>query len=372
MELILGKLKHNAKSITTEDARSLADNAEDGDEWTANIIAAVADIAIRNEEESAPSNDDHRRSADRASQSTLNVSQDVIERLRSDPSSITEEDARRFSENIEARDERSARLVSAVESLAAAHNDIYGQDTNLGQSPHPSLLTVVKDLYAAVETNPEDVNTEILRTTQSVVSKMQKAIGHTNAPHPELEAELQQEYAKIVPKVERGIVTKAEADHLHSLEARAHGHTERGGLTAIAQSVAARRERQASISSGSSNVRSRANSRTFTPHKQSHHDTGMDHHKAEVENSRVQNGAVVADAIHSKEQRSPEKCGVLPSNASMRRYQSLSESTNTTRGDSRHDAAFAKLQTYGSGDMGSGGSENMPRTHKRENSHPAI
>jgi hypothetical protein len=58
------------------------------------------------------------------------------------------------------------------------------------------------------------------------------------------------------PKVEQGTVTKAEADHLHSLEARAHGHTEKGGLTAVAQSVAAKRERQHSLSedrSGSSN-----------------------------------------------------------------------------------------------------------------------
>jgi hypothetical protein len=77
---------------------------------------------------------------------------------------------------------------------------------------------------------------------------MQKAIGQTNAPHPELEAELQEEFARIVPKVEQGTVTKEEADHLHSLEARAHGHTEKGGLTAVAQSVAAKRERALSLS----------------------------------------------------------------------------------------------------------------------------
>lgn len=77
---------------------------------------------------------------------------------------------------------------------------------------------------------------------------MQRAIGQTNAPHPELEAELKREFAKIESKVEQGIVTKKEADHLHSLEARAHGHTEKGGLTAIAQSVAAKRERALSLS----------------------------------------------------------------------------------------------------------------------------
>lgn len=159
MELILGKLKRNSKSVTTDNAGCLADNAEEEDACTTNIIAAVKDLTIRNEAEKAP------RSLTAAS----GVPQNVMWRLRSDPSSITEEDARRFSENVEARNPGSARLVSAVESLAAAHNDIYGQDTIL-EAPHPSLLTVVKDLYAAVETNPNDVNPETLRTTQSIVS----------------------------------------------------------------------------------------------------------------------------------------------------------------------------------------------------------
>jgi hypothetical protein len=78
--------------------------------------------------------------------------------------------------------------------------------------------------------------------------EMQKMISQTNAPHPELEAELQEEFVRIVPKVEQGTVTKEEADHLHSLESRAHGHTEKGGLTAAAQSVAAKRERALSLS----------------------------------------------------------------------------------------------------------------------------
>lgn len=170
MELILGKLRHDAKSITTEDAQSLADNADEGDQRTANVIAAIADIALRNEEKRTMANDDRPRSVRSTSQSPFNVSQDVIQRLRSNPSSITEEDARRFSEYVEAKDARSARLVSAVESLDAARNDIHGHDAGLRQSPHPSLLTLVKDLFAAVEAMPDDVDTEILKTTQSIVS----------------------------------------------------------------------------------------------------------------------------------------------------------------------------------------------------------
>jgi hypothetical protein len=77
---------------------------------------------------------------------------------------------------------------------------------------------------------------------------MQHAVGATHAPNPELEDVLQKELARIEPKIEQGTVTKAEADHLHSLETRAHGHTEKGGVTAKAQSVAARRERALSLS----------------------------------------------------------------------------------------------------------------------------
>ncbi|KAJ4402941.1 hypothetical protein N0V91_006852 [Didymella pomorum] len=372
MDLILKKLRHDPKSITTEDAQSLADNADEGDERTANVIAAISDIALRNEEARGGAHHDHARSVGSASQSPLKVSQDVLQRLRSNPSSITEEDARRFSENVEAKAARTARLISAAESLAGARGDIYGNDAGLDQSPHPSLLTFVRDLYAAVEATPDDVDTEILKTTQSIVSKMQKAIGHTNAPHPELEAELQQEYAGIVHKVDCGVVTKAEADHLHSIEARAHGHTERGGLTAIAHSVAARRERRSSVSSGGSNARSRANSRTFTPSKQAHYDIGAPPPSVESDNWRVQSIAVATNPLRSKEQRSPEKGGLTPSSASRKRLQSLSESTNTTRGDNIYDVAFPKLQPYGSTDLASVGSENVSHTHKRENSLPLV
>lgn len=200
-------------------------------------------------------------------------------------------------------------------------------------------------------------------------AEMQKAIGHTNAPHPELEAELQQEYARIVPKVERGVVTKEEADHLHSLEARAHGHTERGGLTAIAQSVAARRERRCSVSSGGSSPRSRENSRTFTASRQAHYDTVATPPSFESDNWRAQYIATKTNALHSGEQRPSDKGGATPSSASRKRLQSLSDSTNTTRGGVNiYDAAFPKLQSYGSVELGSGGSENKSHTHKRDNS----
>ncbi|KAF2786585.1 hypothetical protein K505DRAFT_200847, partial [Melanomma pulvis-pyrius CBS 109.77] len=180
--------------------------------------------------------------------------QNVLEKLQKDPLTITADDARRLHEHFDAKDERSARIISAVEALALANQDLRtekGGVLSLGQEGHASLLTVIEDLLAAVDANPADVTTEVLKLAQTAVSKCQKAIGQTTAPHPELEEELQEEYAKIEPKVEQGTVTKEEANHLHSLEARAHGHTEKGGLTAIAQSVAAKRERQTSVSDAS-------------------------------------------------------------------------------------------------------------------------
>ncbi|KAI8940224.1 hypothetical protein NX059_003928 [Plenodomus lindquistii] len=186
-------------------------------------------------------------------------------KLKQDPSSITTEDARRLSENYDAHDERSARIISAVEAFAVANVEVHNQNPSLGQEIHTSLLTLVKDLHAAVTLNPGDVTDEVLKTAQSVVSKMQKAIGHTSAPNPEVEAELRQEITKIEHKIEQGTITKAEADHLHSLEARAHGHTEKGGITSIAQSVVAKRERQSSMGSGttSDGGRARAESKSL-------------------------------------------------------------------------------------------------------------
>lgn len=81
---------------------------------------------------------------------------------------------------------------------------------------------------------------------------MQRAIVQNNAPHPELEAELQAKRAEVGMKIVEGTVTKSDADGLHSLEARAHGHTEKGGVTALAQSAVAKRERKMSLGGESS------------------------------------------------------------------------------------------------------------------------
>jgi hypothetical protein len=184
-------------------------------------------------------------------------------------------------------------------------------------------------------------------------TEMQKAVGHTNAPHPELEVELQEEIAQIEPKVVEGTVTVEEANHLHSLEARAHGQTEKGGITSIAQSVAAKRERQLPLSGGSNlnGNHSHTNSKTLTPQEQSHRDKEANLHQAEaVIKPKVEQGTVTeADAslLHSREMRAhgqTEKNSVTASAQSFishNRQNSPSDQTNispsVSKEQSRHD-----------------------------------
>ncbi|KAF2437423.1 hypothetical protein P171DRAFT_182524 [Karstenula rhodostoma CBS 690.94] len=201
------------------------------------------------------SSSEHFEHADRTSSSSSEYShfKEVLEKLRTDPLSITPEDARRLSEQVEVTDRRSASIVSAVESLALASQDLQQLDTQsdpppMVHEPRHTQQVLVNDLKAAVDSDPTLVTPDLLKATQEIVSKMQQAIGRNQAPQPGLEPVLQKELARIEPKVVDGTVTKAEADHLHSLEARAHGHTEKGGLTAKAQSIAAKRERAISFS----------------------------------------------------------------------------------------------------------------------------
>ncbi|CAO2656704.1 Nn.00g055070.m01.CDS01 [Neocucurbitaria sp. VM-36] len=286
--------------------------------------------------------------------------ENILVKVKKNTSSITTEDARRLSENVEARDEKSARIISAVKSFAMTNKALHEPNTSLGQAPYTSLLTLVEDLHVAVDTNPGDVTTEVLRAAQSVISKMQRALRSASSPHPGREAELEEEIAEIEPKVTQGIVTKAEADHLHSLEARAHGHTEKGGITAIAQSVAAKRERQMSLSSNSSpnSGRSRANSKTFpcTPQEQSHYDREANFCRAEVTvKPKMEQGTLTqgdADLLYSREMRAHghiEKGGLAAAAQSLiskKRQESLSDRSNVSPRASETDYERRKEQSY--------------------------
>jgi hypothetical protein len=183
MKAILEKLWDDPKSITAADAQNLADNSEARDVQMAQVVAAVKHIARFNEFRKSSANED---AFTRSSMPNAKEFPDtVITKLLNDPTSISTEDARRFSENIEARDARSARLVSAVESLAAVREDLRGTDAPLGQTPHPSMLTIVRDLLADVENYPQDVDEEILKTTRAITNS-ECSVGSLQLGRPDL------------------------------------------------------------------------------------------------------------------------------------------------------------------------------------------
>ncbi|KAH7399251.1 hypothetical protein BKA66DRAFT_159297 [Pyrenochaeta sp. MPI-SDFR-AT-0127] len=150
----------------------------------------------------------------------------ILVKLNYKPSSITTEDARRLSENAEARDERSTRIIAAVKAFAVANKELHEQNPSLIQGPHKSLLTVVEDLHAAVDFNPNEVSTEVLENTQNVIDKMEKAVGHINAPSLDEKAPLQEDLIKVEPRAAQETITKADADHILTREAHACDHTE--------------------------------------------------------------------------------------------------------------------------------------------------
>lgn len=180
---------------------------------------------------------------------------------------------------------------------------------------------------------------------------MQRAVGHTNAPHPELEDELREEIAKIEPKVAEGTVTIEEANHLHSLEARAHGHTERGGITSLAQSVAAKRERQLSLSNGSSpiNNRSRANSKTFSSAHQAENNP----------NVKLEQGTIQPFTAKKREESLSDQTNSL--------YGCSTDDLKQGKGQAQHDREVTTKLAEMSLDT-----ESKMSFHKRENSQPSV
>lgn len=99
----------------------------------------------------------------------------VLKKLQTDPLSITTDDARRLSEQVEVTDRRSAKIVSAVESLAVASQDLQQLNPQPGlpsmmQVPRHTQHVLVNDLKAAVEHYPKDVTVDLLKATQDIVS----------------------------------------------------------------------------------------------------------------------------------------------------------------------------------------------------------
>lgn len=107
--------------------------------------------------------------------------ENILVKVKNHPESITAEDVRRLSGGVDTLDEQSGRIISLLETLALANKPLNEQDTNVDQTPHASLLTVVKNLNAAVDTNPDHVTTEVLRSAQSIVNSRCIVSSHARA-----------------------------------------------------------------------------------------------------------------------------------------------------------------------------------------------
>lgn len=106
----------------------------------------------------------------------VGIVKEIIHKLQNNPASITTEDARRLSENTVVSDLQTAKIISAVEAIASSSAAIHQVDPTLGQAPHTSLPTIINDLKAAVDQNPNDVTTEVLKNAQNVVSSKSTAL----------------------------------------------------------------------------------------------------------------------------------------------------------------------------------------------------
>lgn len=99
----------------------------------------------------------------------------MLDKLRTDPLSITTQDALRLSDQIMAVDDRSAKIVSAVNSLAVVSEEIKDLDPRfstsaLSHDPGHTQAALVTDLNAAVDRYPGNVTPEILKTVQGIVT----------------------------------------------------------------------------------------------------------------------------------------------------------------------------------------------------------
>ena len=99
----------------------------------------------------------------------------MLDKLRTDPLSITPEDALRLSDQIIATDDRSAKIVSAVNSLAVVSEEIKELDPRLNGSclchdPGHTQAALASDLNAAVDRHPSNVTPQLLKTVQGIVT----------------------------------------------------------------------------------------------------------------------------------------------------------------------------------------------------------
>lgn len=159
---------------------------------------------------------------------------------------------------------------------------------------------------------------------------MQQAMHRTHAPHPELQAELQQEYARIVPKVERSTIIKAESNASQTLKGQANGH---------AQPTSTIRRRQISPRSDSSNISSRATRQ----YGELRRDSGLESLE-HIKDGMVESQAALA-LLSLSERHSPGRDGSIePNYVDGCRF--LSDAADAAPGNEGHDTTLPQPSNH--------------------------
>ncbi|KAF2498543.1 hypothetical protein BU16DRAFT_558598 [Lophium mytilinum] len=138
-----------------------------------------------------------------------------------------------------------------MERLTRANEAASSKTAGLDMKSFTDLAMMVD---AKLDAATDGVTLEDLKLFEDVVAKMQKkmeaamaasegVMESAGAPNTRLEHELKREITKVEPKIGDGTITEEDANRLHSLETRAHGRTQKGGVTAHAQSIAAKKAR---------------------------------------------------------------------------------------------------------------------------------
>lgn len=152
---------------------------------------------------------------------------------------------------------KSAKMQS---ELTKAQNESAGQGTSTGASTSPGAKSPAGQTISEVA-KAEGGTTKGSKSAQmqSELTKAQNAGSgqgtSTGAADPttqsqmEREANLSEAQEKVAPKMEKDPehVTKEDASLLRSRETRAHGVTEKGGVAATAQHLAAENEKKGTI-----------------------------------------------------------------------------------------------------------------------------
>lgn len=192
---------------------------------------------------------------------------------------------------------------------------------------------------------------QFLLVLANISAVMQQAISRANAPHPELQAELQQEYARIVPKVER---SEAENSDPPASKGQVNGH---------GQATGTRLRRQVSARSDSSNISPRA----------TRHQEGLRRVSDPESLERLIDGMAERQAalalLSLMEQHSSERDGNTSPNLAEKPRRSLSDTTDFPLGNGGHHTELSRADNHAPTNIDNGGLGKMPGLRRRKDSH---